>query len=240
MPVCVLVRHGRTASNAGGTLAGWTSGVGLDETGRSQVRALAGRLAGAPVRRIVSSPLERCVTTARALAAVLPAGAVSTDDRLGECRYGEWTGRPIKELTAEPLWQIVQQQPSMARFPDSPTHEGESIRDMAHRAVTAVREIDAEVGRDHGEHACWIAVSHGDVIKAIVADAAGTHLDLFQRYVVDPASVTVIRYTNARPFVVRVNDGGTPLATLLQPPPPETAEGVADSDAVVGGGAGPR
>lgn len=238
MPVCVLVRHGRTAANAGGSLAGWSSGVALDGTGLEQVRALAGRLAGAPIRCIVTSPLDRCVQTARSLASVLPDVPIRTDERLAECRYGAWTGRLIKDLVSEPLWQVVQHQPSAARFPDGPTHEGESIAGMASRAVAAVRDIDAEVGRAHGEHACWIAVSHGDVIKAVIADAAGTHLDLFQRYVVDPASVSVIRYTPGRPFVVRVNDSGTTLASLLHPPPADSADGTDASDAVVGGGAG--
>ncbi len=238
MPVCVLVRHGRTASNVDGILAGWSPGIGLDDTGRDQVDRLALRFTDAPVRMIVSSPLERCEQTAAALADRLPRAQRRTELRLGECRYGAWTGQPIKDLVALPLWQVVQQQPSAARFPDSDQYPGESIAAMAARAVAAVREADAYVARSYGEHAAWVAVSHGDVIKAVLADAAGTHLDLFQRFVVDPASVSVIRYTAGRPFVIRVNDGATPLSALLQPPPEQRPEGTADSDAVVGGGAG--
>ncbi len=238
VPVSVLIRHGRTAANAKATLAGWTPDVDLDETGRKQVSAVAARLAGIPVHRIVSSPLQRCVQTAEALAKLLPQAEVGLDERLAECRYGAWTGQSIQDLVKEPLWQVVQQQPSAARFPDGQDYPGESIAAMAARAVAAVREIDADVGRLHGEHAVWVAVSHGDVIKAVIADAAGTHLDLFQRYVVDPAGVSVIRYTPGRPFVVRVNDSGTSLANLLQPPPEQSTDGTPPSDAVVGGGAG--
>ncbi|MBK7723260.1 MAG: MSMEG_4193 family putative phosphomutase [Austwickia sp.] len=237
MSVCLLIRHGRTAANTAGVLAGWSEGVELDEVGAEQVAQVAQQLSDVPVRRIVASPLTRCQQTAQALAARTGVG-METDDRLGECRYGDWTGRSISDLTKEPLWQVVQQHPSAARFPDGPSYPGESIASMAHRAVAAVREIDAAVAAEHGEHAVWVAVSHGDVIKAVVAEAAGTHLDLFQRYVVDPASVCVIRYAAGRPFVVRVNDSATSLATLLAPPPEHPTDGVAASDAVVGGGAG--
>ena len=110
---------------------------------------------------------------------------------------------------------------------------------MAARAVAAVRELDAAVALEHGADTVWVAVSHGDVIKAILADAAGTHLDLFQRIVVDPASVSVGRYTRRRPFVVRTNDIGGSLAGLVpRPAPAEAAEPLASGDAAVGGGAG--
>ena len=116
---------------------------------------------------------------------------------------------------------------------------GESIAAMAARAVAAVRELDAAVAREHGADTVWVAVSHGDVIKAILADAAGTHLDLFQRVVVDPASVSVVRYTGSRPFVVRTNDIGGSLAGLVpKPAAAQAAEPHSSGDAAVGGGAG--
>lgn len=241
MPTLLLVRHGRTAANTGGVLAGRTPGVGLDELGASQVAALGRRLAPLPLVRVVASPLERCQATAAALLGVpgpegTPRPALETDEGLSECDYGDWTGRPIAELLKEPLWPAVQAHPSSVVFPG-----GESMRGMQQRALDAVRRVDAEVVAEHGEHAVWAAVSHGDVIKAVLADALGVHLDAFQRIVVDPASVSVVRYTALRPFAVRTNDTGGDVTSLLPPPPRDpaaAAEGPASSDAVIGGGAG--
>ncbi|MGY1620201.1 histidine phosphatase family protein [Geodermatophilus sp. SYSU D00691] len=230
MTTVILLRHGRTTANTGGVLAGWTPGVQLDETGLAQVRAVAERLAPVPLAAVVSSPLERCVQTA---GAVVEGRALElqTDERLGECRYGDWTGRPLKELVKEPLWKVVQQHPSAAVFPGP---EGEGLAQTQARAVAAVREWNAKLGPE----AVWLACSHGDVIKAVLADALGLHLDQFQRIVVDPASVSVVSYTDTRPFVVRMNDTGGDVAALL-PPPKKRRRRKADSDATVGGGAGP-
>ncbi len=243
MPTLLLVRHGRTTANTSGVLAGWTPGVQLDETGEAQAAALSARLAALPLAAVVASPLERCQRTAAVLTSVPgPKGvarpAVATDDRLGECRYGDWTGREITTLAKDPLWRVVQSHPSAAVFPGP---EGESMRGMQQRALDAVRGWDAEVAAEHGDDALWVAISHGDVIKAILADALGTHLDSFQRIVVDPCSVSVIRYTPTRPFVLRSNDTGGDLAALLPPTKPgrrRRAKAAASSDAVVGGGAG--
>jgi probable phosphomutase (TIGR03848 family) len=225
----ILLRHGRTTANAGGVLAGWTPGVQLDDSGTAQVRAVGERLAKVPLAAVVSSPLERCRQTADAVAAGREL-EVQTDERLGEARYGDWTGRTIKELVKEPLWKVVQQHPSAAVFPGP---EGEGLAQTQARAVAAVREWNAKLGPD----AVWLACSHGDVIKAIVADALGLHLDQFQRIVVDPASVSVISYTETRPFVVRVNDTGGDVSGLI-PPPSRKRRRRPSSDAVVGGGAG--
>jgi probable phosphomutase (TIGR03848 family) len=224
----LLLRHGRTTANTGGVLAGWTPGVQLDETGQAQVQAVAERLAKVPLSAIVSSPLERCQQTAAALVDGRDV-VVQSDDRLGEARYGDWTGRTIKELVKEPLWRVVQQHPSAAVFPGP---EGEGLAQTQARAVAAVRAWNATLGPD----AVWLACSHGDVIKAILADALGLHLDQFQRIVVDPASISVITYTDTRPFVVRVNDTGGDVSGLI--PPPKRRRRKASSDAVVGGGAG--
>jgi len=224
----LLLRHGRTTANTGGVLAGWTPGVQLDETGQAQVRAVAERLATVPLAAVVSSPLERCRQTAAALLDGRDL-AVQSDDRLGEARYGDWTGRTIKELAKEPLWKVVQQHPSAAVFPGP---EGEGLAQTQARAVAAVRAWNATLGPD----AVWLACSHGDVIKAILADALGLHLDQFQRIVVDPASISVVTYTDTRPFVVRVNDTGGDVSALV--PPPKRRRRKASSDAVVGGGAG--
>jgi probable phosphomutase (TIGR03848 family) len=226
----LLLRHGRTTANTGGVLAGWTPGVQLDETGLAQVAAVAARLAPVPLAAIVSSPLERCVQTATAVAEGREL-ELQTDERLGEARYGDWTGRPLKELVKEPLWKVVQQHPSAAVFPGP---EGEGLAQTQARAVTAVRAWNAELGKD----AVWLACSHGDVIKSVLADALGMHLDSFQRIVVDPASISVISYTDTRPFVVRMNDTGGDVAALL-PPPKRRRRKAPSADAVVGGGAGP-
>jgi probable phosphomutase (TIGR03848 family) len=225
----ILLRHGRTTANTSGVLAGWTPGVELDETGAGQVRGVAERLAKVPLAAIVSSPLQRCRQTADAVAEGRNLG-VQADDRLGEARYGDWTGRTLKELVKEPLWKVVQQHPSAAVFPGP---EGEGLAQTQARAVAAVREWNAKLGPD----AVWLACSHGDVIKAILADALGLHLDQFQRIVVDPASISVVTYTDTRPFVVRVNDTGGDVSALI-PPPRKRRRTKASSDAVVGGGAG--
>jgi probable phosphomutase (TIGR03848 family) len=205
VPTVLLVRHGRSTANTGGVLAGWTPGVELDDTGQQQAKALAERLAAVPLAAVVTSPLERCLRTAEAVVAVAGPRRSRrpdpvTDDRLGECRYGDWTGRELRSLSKDPLWKVVQNHPSAVVFPGP---DGESLRGMQLRALDAVREWDVRVAAEHGDGALWVAVSHGDVIKALVADAVGSHLDSFQRIVVDPCSVTAIRYTLTRPFLLR-------------------------------------
>jgi probable phosphomutase (TIGR03848 family) len=160
----------------------------------------------------VSSPLERCAETAAAVAAGRDGLTVQTEPRLIEVRYGDWTGRPLKELVKQALWKVVQQHPAAAVFPG---REGEGLAQTQARAVAAVRDWDAQVTAAAGPDAVWLACSHGDVIKAVLADALGLHLDLFQRIVVDPCSVSVVRYTETRPFVLRVNDTGGDIAGLV-------------------------
>ncbi len=210
MATVILLRHGRTTSNAGGTLAGHQP-TELDDTGRAQAEAVGARLraGGFPLAAVVSSPLLRCRQT---MALALPDREPVPEPRLEECRYGEWEGQPLAKLAKLPLWRVVQAHPSAATFPG-----GEAMADMSTRAVAAVREWDAKVEAEHGPHAVWLACSHGDVIKAIVADALGMHLDLFQRISVDPASLTIIRYTPLRPFVFRLNDTAGDLAVLRPP-----------------------
>jgi probable phosphomutase (TIGR03848 family) len=233
MATVILARHGRTTANATGVLAGRTKGVHLDDKGLEQARAAGQRLAVLELATVVSSPLERCRETARELVRQQQSpGRVRTERGLLECDYGAWTGRELKTLAKEPLWRTVQAHPAAAVFP-----EGESMADMSARAVAAVRRWDAAVEAEHGPEAVWVAVSHGDVIKAILADALGSHLDTFQRIVVDPASLSVVRYTPMRPFVLTMNSGSGDLS-WLKPPPRRRRRRTVSSDAAVGGGAG--
>jgi len=240
MATVILVRHGRTTANTAGVLAGRAAGVSLDDVGRAQASAVGERLAPVPLDAVVTSPLDRCKQTAAAvLGAQQGKPARFTDKGITECDYGEWQGRALKTLAKEPLWKTVQTQPSAAEFPG-----GESMTAMQARAVAAVRRRDAALEAEHGPGAVWVAVSHGDVIKSVLADALGMHLDLFQRIHVDPASVSIIRYTATRPFVLASNTHGGDLSWLVPPPPKKgrarkTASSAAGGDAAVGGGAGP-
>ncbi|MDT0186692.1 histidine phosphatase family protein [Microbacterium sp. ARD31] len=233
MPTVILVRHGRSSANTAGVLAGRTPGVHLDDTGVQQAGAVGERLAGVRLAAAVTSPLERCRETAREITSRQPAALrATTDKQLSECDYGEWQGRPIKELAKEKLWRTVQAQPSAVTFPG-----GESMRAMQDRAVAAVRRHNSRVGAEHGDDAVWLAVSHGDVIKSILADALGSHLDLFQRIHVDPGSVSIIRYGETRPFVLGTNTHAGDLSWLT--PPKKARSRRRRDDAEVGGGAGP-
>ena len=225
MTTVLLVRHGLTATT-GQLLTGWTPGVGLDERGRAQAKALGERLASVPLDAIVTSPLDRCLQTVEEIVAarggqIRPGAAAQVTDpvveeRVGECKYGDWTGQPLNDLVKDPLWPVVQAHPSAVRFPGA---GGETMLDMQHRAVSAVREWNERLGKA----ATYLICSHGDVIKAIVADSLGLHLDQCQRIVADPCSLTVIRYTPLRPFLLRLNDTGGGVDDLL-PPPPQPAE----------------
>jgi probable phosphomutase (TIGR03848 family) len=235
MPTLILARHGRTTANTTGVLAGRSKGVHLDERGVEQSRVAGERLAGLPLAVVVTSPLERCRETARAIVRLQSSPPkVSTERGLLECDYGSWTGRELKTLAKDPMWKTVQAHPSAAEFP-----EGESMADMSARAVAAVRRWDARVEAEYGADSTWLAVSHGDVIKAILADALGIHLDAFQRIVVDPASLSVVRYTPVRPFVMSMNTTAGDLSHLKPRPAKRRSRSRSQSsDAAVGGGAG--
>jgi probable phosphomutase (TIGR03848 family) len=226
MATALLVRHGRTTANATGLLAGRAVGVDLDEIGRDQAARTADRLAVVPLVAVVTSPLERCQQTAQHILdrqAGTPHASVDLD--LIECDYGRWQGRTLSELATEDLWPLVQSSPSAVVFPD-----GESMAAMQARSVAAIRRHDAAVEAEHGPEAVWVAVSHGDIIKSILADALGMHLDLFQRITVGPASVSVVRYSPGRPSVHATNTDAGDLTWL--------SKGIRSGDAPVGGGAG--
>ncbi len=227
MTTVLLLRHGRTTANADGVLAGWTPGVALDDVGREQARTVARRLAEVRFQAILTSPLERCRETAEIVAkrrrSDLP---IHTEVDLAEARYGDWTGQSLEVLAKDPLWEQVQHHPSGVTFPG-----GESMALVQTRAIGAIRRWNRRLG----DAATYVAVSHGDVIKAILADALGMHLDLFQRIQIDPCSISVIRYTPGRAFVARVNDIGGDLRMFSPGRRPRSDR---PSDAVVGGETG--
>ena len=169
--IVLLLRHGHSTANADGVLAGWTEGVGLTDTGREQAARVARRLAPLPVARAVSSPLQRCLETA--------AVALAGHDRLaattgwGSATTAAWTGRSLAGGRHGGPLARRPGRPGAATFPAHDHYAAESLAEMAERVVGAVRALDAEVEAEHGADAVWVAVSHGDPIKAVVAEAVG-------------------------------------------------------------------
>lgn len=195
MATVLLVRHATTAST-GKRLGGWTSGVHLDDRGRAQAEAVAGRLADHEVAAVYASPLERTQETAKAIASACGL-RVRTRRGIGEVDYGEWTDRPLGTLRRRKDWQVIQHTPSRFTFPG-----GESIRAAQSRAVEQVEALVAEHRDD-----TIVAVSHADIIKAAVAHFLGMPLDTFQRIHVQPASITTLMLADgAPPVVAGLND----------------------------------
>ena len=216
----LLVRHGQTATT-GSVLPGRAAGLHLSETGAAQAEAAARRVATLEgIDAVYASPLERTRETAAPIARAT-GRRVRTAKGLLECDFGEWTGQELKALMKLPEWKQVQRYPSGFRFPG-----GESFSEMQTRIVTTIDRLRAAHPKG-----VVVAVSHADPIKAAVAHAMGTHLDLFQRIVVGPASISVVRYGPRRPEVVAVNTDAGDLSWLRAAAPV--------GDAPVGGGAGP-
>lgn len=212
MPTLLLVRHGRSDANTAGVLAGRTSGVHLDEKGRTQAAGLAERCADVRPAVVVVSPLERCRETAEL---AFPGVRAVVDDRLVECDYGDWTGRPLKELSSEPLWFEIQSRPTTVVFPG-----GEAMASLFARVAEAVAEWTARVEADHGPFGTWAAVSHADPIKAVVAASIGLPLDRFQSLIVDPASVSVLHEHAGRSALVCLNALAGPVSAMIPKAPP--------------------
>ena len=193
MTTIFLVRHGVTP-HTGHKLSGWMPGIHLSDEGRAEAEAAAEQLASVDFKAIYSSPIDRCRETAEIVAAPHKLRVVQ-DDALGEVEYGNWTNRSLKSLMRTKLWTTVQRWPSAMRFPD-----GESLRDVQVRAVDYLEEIRAE----HPKHKVC-CVSHGDVIKLLLAHYLGVHIDLYQRIVVGPASISVISLTEYGPHILTMN-----------------------------------
>ena len=199
----VLVRHGQT-STTGQVLPGRAAGLHLGDEGRRQAEIAATLIADGPaIAAVYTSPLERARETAAPIAAALGQRA-KVDKGLLECDFGEWTGQKLATLMKKAEWTTVQRNPSTFRFPG-----GESFAEMQHRLVSSLARIRAA-----HPGATVVCVSHADPIKAAVADAIGAHLDLFQRIVISPCSLSVLSWSGFGPVVLSVNTTGRSLKEL--------------------------
>jgi probable phosphoglycerate mutase len=213
MATILLVRHGENDWVKKHRLAGWIPDIHLNEKGQQQAYEAAARLSHVEIKAIYSSPVIRCVETADLIAAThsLP---VTLVEEVGEVRYGKWEGKKIKKLAKKPLWHVVQHYPSRMRFPD-----GESLLEVQFRAVQALERLNSR----HANEAIAV-VSHADLIKLVLAHYLGVHIDLFQRIVVSPASVSVLYLSDKGPVrVLRINDDG-PLPSFTPETPQENSK----------------
>jgi len=207
MSLVVLIRHAHSSANASGHLSGRKSGVHLSDIGRAQARGLATRLGVISVKTLRSSPLERCAETiAPWLKKHGGSTSIEIEQDLIELDYGTWSGRKLRSLAKESLWQSVQAQPSRVFFP-----EGEGMAAMQERAMAAVfRALDAP-GKGH-----ILLLSHGDVLKAIIASSLGMHLDEFQRFIIDPASISLLDFSQSKPRLLLMNDARSSVTDVLK------------------------
>ena len=202
MTQILLIRHAVNDFVKTGKLAGWTPGVHLNEEGQAQAVALGKRLADTPIDVLYASPLERTMETAEAIRQHHSHLTIQQTSELGEVRYGDWEGMEINKLTGRKMWQVVQQYPSRAEFPN-----GETMRGVQTRAVNAVEALVSAHPRE-----TVAVVTHADIIKMVLAHFLGMHLDEFQRIVITPASISVLSLGFGRPYVGTMND----MAHILQ------------------------
>ncbi|PJF44962.1 MAG: phosphoglycerate mutase [Phototrophicales bacterium] len=205
-----LIRHATNEWVQTGRLAGWTPNVHLNDYGKQQAAALGERLAKVTLTAIYSSPLERTVETANAIAAHHNL-TVILEEGIGEVRYGKWQGKKLEKLAQKKRWAIVQNVPSRMQFP-----EGETMRGAQMRAVDTIERLYLQYNEQ--KDATIALVSHSDIIRMIIAHYLGMHLDLFQRINISTASLSVLVLGKGRPTVERVND------TCHNPPPPPISE----------------
>lgn len=206
MTIILLIRHGENDWVGSHRLAGRTPGVHLNEKGREQAVVVADRLREQPITAVYSSPLERCMETAQPLAEALGV-AVQPRPGLLEADYGDWQGASLKDLAKEADWQLVQFYPSGYRFPG-----GETLREVQSRMVAEIEAI-----RDAHPKEVVAIYCHSDVIKSAVAHYLGAPLDLFQRIVIDTASVSVIGFHQFGPRIIRINDTGELPSLKIEP-----------------------
>lgn len=208
----VLIRHAHSESNASGVLSGRLPNVHLSEKGRKQAEVLATRLGLFPVSEVRVSPMERCAETIQPWLFMhekkVAKPKVVTDHGINEVDYGLWSGKKLISLSRKREWKTVQESPSRMYFPD-----GEGIAAMQSRAMSTVHDL-AKLQTNK----VAMIISHGDVIKSILASALGMHLDEFQRIIVDPASVSIIEYSSVKPRVLLINDSRAVVTDLLIAP----------------------
>ena len=193
----VLLRHAHSVANEKNLLAGRTAGVSLSKTGRVQADALVQRLGATQFDEVAISPLQRCHETIEPwLATSVAKNRIVTDELISEVDYGSWSGKSLASLRRKAQWKVVQDFPSQMVFPD-----GESLVEMQGRAIAGFYRLNAVKGKGPR-----LLVSHGDVIKSIVAHCLGMHLDQFQRLVIEPASLTIIDTDSGISRLVRFND----------------------------------
>jgi probable phosphomutase (TIGR03848 family) len=222
----LLIRHAHSVANQRGILAGRANGVVLTDEGVSQSEDLAKRLAGSKISKVHTSPLERCHLTIAPLVESIPSKdrpKIVVNEDLSEVDYGKWTGKKLSALYREKLWKVVQNRPSAMYFP-----AGEGLAQVQVRAMRAVHGAAAEGGLQ-------LLVSHGDVIKSIVAAVLGTHLDNFQKIVIDPASITVLDFDGTDFRVLTLNNTSTPIVHFAKTSAKKRAV-----KALLGGGSGKK
>jgi probable phosphoglycerate mutase len=196
MTTIILVRHAVNDYVKTGKLAGWTPDVHLNDEGQAQAQALGKRLAGVPISALYASPLERTLETAEAIRRHHPHLEIRHNEQMGEVRYGDWEGAKIADLRRHKMWDVIQEYPSRAYFPN-----GETLRGVQTRAVD---EVERLVKAHPGEMV--VIVGHADIIKMVLAHYLGMHLDNFQRIMVSPASISTLVVGHSRPYVVTMND----------------------------------
>ncbi len=196
MTTILLIRHAVNDFVKTGKLAGWQAGVHLNDEGQAQAEALGQRLADAPLARLYASPLERTMETAAAIARHHPRLEIIANAEIGEVRYGDWQGMAIKDLQRRKMWGVVQEYPSRSQFPN-----GETLRAAQTRIVNAIEALAAQ----HQDEAIAL-VFHADLIKMALAHYLGMHLDVFQRIVISPASISALQLGHSRPFIIGMND----------------------------------
>ena len=203
----VFIRHAHSTANDAGILSGQLPGVSLSQKGRRQAKELVERLGPSTFDSIRVSPMQRCEETISPwLNSKYSKGfkKYEVDESLIEMNYGSWSGRKLSSLSREEMWKEIQERPSSVKFPD-----GERMKSMQKRAVSSV--FSALEEKKSGTH---LFVSHGDVLKAIVASLLKMKLDDFQSLVIDPASVTVIDFDGSKSRLLAFNDSHSPIAPL--------------------------
>ena len=221
MSLVVLVRHAHSQANAAGILSGRRPNIALSEKGRTQAQELAIRLGELKVKELRVSPLQRCIETIDPWVSTKSRIRRIEDHAITEVDYGKWSGRTLRSLSREKLWKIVQENPSRVFFPD-----GEGMANMQARAIESMHLALSSTGTG-----AVVMVSHGDVIKALVAANLGMRLDDFQRIIIDPASVTVFDFSSKTPRLLLLNDSHSNIGDL----------GITSTKKrlLVGGGSGP-